>query len=115
VKTLGDRLRELREVQDWSLREFARKLGRAAAFLSDIEHGRRYPSDDVLAEMASLLGVTVEDLKTYDSRPPVEALKRRGERDPQFGVALRRVLDQDITSEQLLKFLDATKHKDKKA
>lgn len=44
VKTLGQRIRELRERDDLSLREFARKLGVSAAFLSDVELGRRHPS-----------------------------------------------------------------------
>ena len=42
-KTLGVRIRELRDQRDLSLREFARRLGDvSAAHLSDIELGRRY-------------------------------------------------------------------------
>ena len=42
---LGQRIRELRGKKDLSLRELAKKLDVSAAFLSDIELGRRYPSE----------------------------------------------------------------------
>ena len=56
-KTFGDRLRELRDKKDFSLRELADKLKVTAPFLSDIEFGRRYPSEEVLAGLAKLLGL----------------------------------------------------------
>jgi transcriptional regulator with XRE-family HTH domain len=107
MKTLGQRIRELRDEKDLSLREFAKKLGGlSAAFLSDVELGRRHPSDEVLAEMARVLGTTAADLKKHDSRAPVEELKRHSSEDPAFGFALRRLVDKDVKPEDLLKFLD---------
>ena len=86
TKTLGERIRELRDEKDLSLREFAKKLGGlSAAFLSDIELGRRHPSEKVLADMARVLGTTVEDLRNYDARPPVEELKRIERKSPTLG------------------------------
>ena len=113
-RTFGDRIRELRDARDLSLREFAKKLNLAPAFISDIEHGRRYPSDEVLARMARLLETNVKDLRAYDHRPPLEALKRQGQTDPQLGVALRRVVDQQISGEQLLQALDSLKRRNGK-
>ena len=47
--TLGQRLRELREQKDLSLRDLAKKVeGSSAAHLSDIEFGRRFPSPELL-------------------------------------------------------------------
>lgn len=112
--SLGARIRELRDARDLSLREFAKKLELAPAFISDIEHGRRYPSDEVLAKMARLLETTVDDLKAYDQRPPIEALKRQGLNDPQLAVALRRVVDQNVSGDELLAFLNSRKHRTKK-
>ena len=43
MKTLGERIRELREERDLSLRELAGKIGVSAAFMSDVELNRRYP------------------------------------------------------------------------
>jgi len=118
-KTLGERIRELRAEKDLSLREFAKKLGGlSAAFLSDIELGRRHPSDKVLADMARVLGSTVEDLRTYDARPPVEELKRLASTDPAWGLAFRRVLkevaDEKMPPEELLKWLGRKKGPSKK-
>src|ERR1051326_5360044 len=107
AKTLGERVRELRDIKDLSLREFGKKLGGLSpAFLSDVELGRRHPSDKVLADMAKVLGVTVDDLRSHDTRPPVEELKRLASADPRFGFALRRVVEKEISPEQLLDWVD---------
>ena len=103
MKTLGQRVRELRQAQDLSLREFAKKLGGlSAAFLSDVELGRRFPSDELLTKMAHVLETTADDLKSYDMRAPVEELKRRAASDPVFGLALRKVLEKDVSSDKLI-------------
>src|SRR3989338_10217362 len=72
MKTLGERIRELRAERDLSLREFAGKLKLSAAFVSDVELGRRFPSDKVLADMATVLKTTNEELRKFDTRPPIE-------------------------------------------
>lgn len=106
MKTLGDRIRELREKQDFSVRELARKLQVSAPFLSDVELGRRHPSEDVLERIASELKTTIEDLKKFDARPPVQELKRIAASNPAMGFALRKVVDEGITPEDLLLFLE---------
>ena len=103
VTTLGNRIRQLREEQDLSLREFARRLGNvSAAHVSDIELGRRFPSDELLAKMADTLAVPLDHLKSYDSRPPVEELKRIAETDPAFGFALRKLVDKKVSAQEIL-------------
>jgi len=104
-KTLGQRLRELREAADLSLRALADKVQKTAPFLSDVELGRRHPSEEVLARLAKALRTTVEDLKQYDSRPPVDEIRKRAAEDPAFGFALRRVIDDKITPAELQEFL----------
>lgn len=102
-KTLGERIRELRNKQDLSLREFGEKLGRkTAAFLSDIELGRRFPSPAVLEEMARVLKTTVEDLKNYDPRPAVEGIKKLASGNSDFALAFRTVVEKDIKPEDLM-------------
>lgn len=103
TKTLGDRIRELREQRDLSLRELARKLELSAAFLSDVELGRRYPSEQVLTSLARVLGTTVEDLRSYDTRAPVEDIKRLAATDPAWGLAFRQALD--MSPDDLLRLL----------
>lgn len=93
AKTLGERLRELRGEEDLSLRELGRTLDVSAAHLSDIELGRRYPSDQLLERLAQTLGTSAKALREYDTRPPVEELKRMAADNPAFGLALRRAVD----------------------
>jgi transcriptional regulator with XRE-family HTH domain len=103
-KTLGDRLRELRDTRDLSLRELARQLeGVTAAHLSDIEFGRRFPSDELLAKLARFFKVEEAELRVLDTRPPVEEMKRLAQTDPAFGLALRKLVDKEITPDDILK------------
>src|SRR5246500_3192287 len=66
--SLGQRLHELRDKADLSLRELSKKVGISGPFLSDIELGRRFPSEEILAKLAKVLNVSLEDLKQYDNR-----------------------------------------------
>ncbi len=105
----------MREGQDLSLREFAKRLGGySAAFISDIELGRRFPSEDVLASMGTVLGVSVEELRKHDTRAPMEDLKRLAASDPTYGFALRQVIEKKLTAEELLDALNQATHKKKK-
>lgn len=113
ARTFGERIRQLREARDLSLREFGTRLNRTAAFLSDVELGRRHPSEEVLAAMARILGTPIEDLRKYDLRPTVQDLKRLVSQNPAYGFALRKVMDKGLTPEDLLKLADR-KHDRKK-
>lgn len=105
-KTLGQRIRELRDERDLSLRELARQVDISAPFLSDIELGRRFPSDEILELLARALGVPAADLEQFDHRPIVEEVKARATEDPAYGYMLRKVLEEFRTSEELRKLLD---------
>lgn len=112
MKTFGQRIRELRQAKDLSLREFAKRLGDLTApFLSDIELGRRYPSDVILEKMARVLSVDVEELRALDPRPPVEDLRRLGAKDPKLGFALRRVVDENVSGEELAALVEKLRSK----
>lgn len=114
-KTLGQRIRELREERDISLREFARRLGSlSAAYVSDVELGRRFPSEGVLLKMAQVLSVNVAELRELDSRPPVEELRRRAQADPAYGIALRRMVERDVNPEDILKIVEKKSKEDLK-
>jgi len=93
MTTLGERIRELRDAKDVSLREFAKQIEVTPAHLSDIELGRRFPSDPLLKRIAVQLGVRLEELKKHDSRPPVDEIKRLSEADPAYGFAFRKIVD----------------------
>ena len=106
MKTLGQRIRELREERDWSVRDLAKKLKVSAAFLSDVELGRRHPSEEVLGKLAFALETTADKLRKHDARPPVEELKRIAATNPAMGFALRRMVDDEVNPQDLLDFLE---------
>src|ERR1700687_399110 len=105
MKNLGEKIRELRENKDISLRELAKELAISAAFLSDVELGRRYPSPKVLRQIALKLDVETEELEHHDTRAPMEEIKRRVQADPAFGLAWRRVINKKISPEDLMKLV----------
>ena len=105
MKNLGEKIRELRGDKDISLRELAKRLELSAAFLSDIELGRRYPSKKVLQQLAHELDVKPEELENHDTSPPIEEVRRRVHADPAFGIALRKLIDKKITPEDFMKQL----------
>ena len=105
MKTLGQRIRELRQERDLSLRELATKIEVSSAFMSDVELGRRNPSDKHLEAIAGALQTPLDDLKRYDTRPPLREFQRVTLADPQYGVAFRQMMDRNISSQELLKFI----------
>jgi len=113
MKTLGQRIRELREEKDLSLRELAKKIEVSAAFLSDIELGRRYPSDKVLAGIAQVLETSLEDLRSYDTRPLIKDIKHLTSVEPLYGLAFRKVVDKRISPEELMKLAEKKSQKKK--
>jgi transcriptional regulator with XRE-family HTH domain len=71
-ETFGDRVRTARARKRLTLREAAEKIGRSASFLSDIEHDRRLPSEDVLQDLAQLLDLDPDDLMASSGRLPTD-------------------------------------------
>jgi transcriptional regulator with XRE-family HTH domain len=118
MEGIGPFIRRRRDELDLSLRELAKKLDCSPAFISDIELGRRHPSDKVLVEMARVLKVKVEELRDMDVRAPIDEIKRITNDDPTFALAFRTVIDKKISAKDLLDFVkkkeDEKKGKDKK-
>jgi transcriptional regulator with XRE-family HTH domain len=108
-KTLGQRIRELRDKQDISLREFAKMIEVTPAHLSDIELGRRFPSEGLLKRIAAKLRIDITDLEGHDSRPPVEEIKRLSDADPTYGFAFRRMIEENVSPEEILKAIKQRK------
>ena len=109
AKTLGERIRELRLDHDLSLRQLAIRVDKSAPFISDVELGRRFPSPGVLEAIARELEVDPEELRKYDFRESMSALKHLSRTNPRWGVAFRTTADQirkgDLTPEQLVEKL----------
>jgi transcriptional regulator with XRE-family HTH domain len=106
-KTLGEIIKQFRLKAEFSIRELARRSDVSAPFLSDIELGRRYPSDEVLARLAKLFKTPLEELKRYDTRESISSLKKLMDTNPSWGFALRTVAERanqgKISPEDLMK------------
>jgi len=105
MEGIGPYIRRRRDELDMSLREFAKKLDCSPAFISDIELGRRHPSDKVLSAIARVLKVKVEDLREMVVRAPIEEIKRITLDDPTFALAFRTVIDKNVSADELLEWL----------
>lgn len=92
--TMGQRLRELRESAGLSLREVAKAANISAPFLSDVELGRRFPTNETLALIAQKLRASADDLKKHDHRSALADLKRLAEGSPSLGAAVRFLVEQ---------------------
>src|SRR6516225_8644227 len=104
--SLGQRLHQLRDKADLSLRELGKKVGVSPPFLSDIELGRRFPSEEILAKLADALNVPLEELKQYDNRGPIADLKRMMDSDPKLGFAFRTAVEKlksgELTADDII-------------
>ena len=113
--SLGKRLHELRDRADLSLRELAKRVGISGPFLSDIELGRRFPSEEILGKPASALNVSLEDLKQYDNREPIADLKRLMDSNPKLGFAFRTAVEKvksgELTAEDIIARLSKSPRK----
>ena len=92
--TMGQRLREVRERAGLSLREVAKAAKISAPFLSDVELGRRFPTNETLALIAQKLRASADDLKKHDHRSALADLKRLAEGSPSLGAAVRALVDE---------------------
>jgi len=103
--SMGHRLRELRERTGHSLREVAKAANISAPFLSDVELGRRFPTNETLSLIAQKLSASADELKKHDHRPALADLKRLAEGSPNLGAAVRSLVDQvqsgNLTSDEL--------------
>src|SRR3989344_1824038 len=104
MMTLGQYIRQKRDEKDLSLSELAKKVECSVAFLSDVELGRRNPSDDVLNSIASNLSIAKEKLKEYDNRPG--SIKELSQSSPQYTFAFRTMVDSNIDPTKIIKFVE---------
>ena len=103
--SLGQRIHELRDKADLSFRELAKRIGISSPFLSDIERGRRFPSEEILAKLAGAFGSIAGRLKPYDTRAPIADLQRLMDSDIKlgfaFGTVVEKVKNGELTAEDI--------------
>jgi transcriptional regulator with XRE-family HTH domain len=60
--TLAERLRDLRKMNNLTLKDLSGRTGLSVSYLSDIERGRTTPSIDTLKSLAGAFEMTVTDV-----------------------------------------------------
>src|SRR5262245_40400684 len=58
----GMKLRQFREHVSLSLTDFASRTGLSTSYITEIEHGKKYPKAEKIARMAEVLGRSYDDL-----------------------------------------------------
>lgn len=87
--SLGDEIRAARVDKELGLRELARLIDKAPSYVSDIEHNRRVPSEEVLTELCRHLDLDLDRALSLAGRLGDDAdLYLR--REPAAGMLLRR-------------------------
>ena len=111
--SLGDKIKDLRTQLGISLRELARRSDMSAPHLSDIELGRRFPSEELLLRLAQELKVQPSELRNLDNRDSLNDLKRMMTANPTWGVAFKKMAEDSksgsLTPEEMLRRLTERK------
>jgi transcriptional regulator with XRE-family HTH domain len=88
--TLGAVIRELRNGNNWTLREMSERTGIPVSTLSKVEHNRLTLTYDKLQELSARLNIRMSDLFAENDAPPavqsVTARRSLGTRDNAFRV-----------------------------
>lgn len=110
---LATALKEARKRAGMTLREVAEATGVSIGFISDIEHGRKKTSREILERMQLVLGVTDNSLVKagQDATDLKEKMKFLYETLPQTSFALARLAETGLSDDELLKMLDDFKQK----
>lgn len=117
TQTLGSFIKSKRQEKKLSIRQLAEAVKEekktdtpfSPGFLSEIENGRRFPSDILFSILAKVLGVDETTLRSFDQRMPSDELKELQQINPQFGFAFRRAVEiireDNLTPNELLERL----------
>ena len=65
---IGDKIKKVRELKNYTQEYMAEQLDISQAAYSKLEHGTIKVSSEKLAEIARILGVSPEDIATFDSQ-----------------------------------------------
>lgn len=76
MKSVGSRIRRLREEKEWSQLELAKKVHINNSVLSRIESGKRPVEDELIIKLASLFNVTTDYILGCSSNKSILARQR---------------------------------------
>ncbi|MEA5504251.1 helix-turn-helix domain-containing protein [Halotia wernerae UHCC 0503] len=74
---MKNRLKELRQLHQWSQSDLARELGVSRQAVNGFESGKFDPSLDMAFKLASLFNVAIEDVFIYEAKNSMQTLAER--------------------------------------
>jgi transcriptional regulator with XRE-family HTH domain len=86
-RTLGEVIRDTRSAQGLSIRELAKRAEISSAFLSEIERGRRNPSNVVVKRLAQILEIQASILQGLNPVAALWEFKEIIEKDRELAIA----------------------------
>jgi len=112
--TFGDRLRDLRKERGLTQKELASKVRIDFTYLSKIENDRMPPpSEKTIVELARELGAHEDELLLLAKKVPRSMRNLIVERKD-VPVILRRIIEDDLTEEELTQFIEDRKKREEK-
>lgn len=92
-QTLGQYIRSLREARGLTQKNLSKAVGfKSLAHLSDIENGKRNPSQETLPKFAEALGVKLEEFVLRDSRGAIATARELFAKRPEMPGAFVKIL-----------------------
>jgi transcriptional regulator with XRE-family HTH domain len=108
--TFGERIRELRQVKNLTLRDLAKKVRVTFTYLSKIENQKlsfgEFPSDDLIVKLARVLDADPDELLLLAEKIPQAIRKRVLERPDVFR---RMAALDDKRLDAVVEFIDGVK------
>ncbi|MBR0592128.1 MULTISPECIES: helix-turn-helix domain-containing protein [Bacillus] len=113
---LGERIKELREKNDWSLRELESRVNINYSVLSRIESGKRPVTDSELLKFADIFDVSIDYLVGRSDNPDYKIFDdNKIESDPDLQIAFNEASDfSEEARRQTIDFINYIKEKEKK-
>jgi len=90
MDTLGQRIRELREKRNWTVRQFADRIEKTPGYVSRIEARGEIPSPELICEIAEVYRVAPEELLNLAKQCYLERTEREVETKNSSALALYR-------------------------
>jgi putative transcriptional regulator len=93
---MKNRLKELRQLHQWSQSDLARELGVSRQAVNGFESGKFDPSLDMAFKIASLFNVAIEDVFIYEAKLSMQTLVERVKNFFGFEFGFERFTDKAI-------------------
>lgn len=112
-KSLGLIISEARKAAAMSLRDLAQRVGVNHSYISDIEYGRRIPSERVLKSIAAQLGLNADALLSLAGRLG-EKSDDYIRKHPQSAMLFRTIAENNLSDDALTVLINEAKRLSKK-